>query len=170
MGKFFWYTLEGQDLNGKPVGGWDPDELRSIQDWSVRFALQSVEGVSEVASVGGFVREYQVDVDPEAMRGHGVNLAQVADAVRKSNLDVGARTLEVNGVEYLVRGRGFIKSLEDLEATVIVSRNNTPIRIRDVGHVSLGPALRRGALDDEGASGGGWSCRGTLHGKSIGGH
>ena len=151
LGQIFWYTLEGQDSSGNAVGGWDPDELRSIQDWSVRFALQSVEGVSEVASVGGFVREYQVDVDPEAMRGHGVNLAQVADAVRKSNLDVGARTLEVNGVEYLVRGRGFIKSLEDLEATVIVSRNNTPIRIRDVGHVTLGPALRRGALDDEGA-------------------
>ena len=151
LGQIFWYTLEGQDPSGKPVGGWDPDELRTIQDWSVRFALQSVAGVSEVASIGGFVREYQVDVDPEAMRGHGVNLAQVADAVRKSNLDVGARTLEVNGVEYLVRGRGFIQSLEDLEATVIVSRNNTPIRIRDVGHVALGPALRRGALDDEGA-------------------
>ena len=69
LGQIFWYTLEGQDSNGNAVGGWDPDELRSIQDWSVRFALQSVEGVSEVASVGGFVREYQVDVDPEAMRG-----------------------------------------------------------------------------------------------------
>lgn len=151
LGQIFWYTLEGQDPQGNVVGGWDPDELRSIQDWTVRYALQSVEGVSEVASIGGFVREYQVDVDPEAMRAHGVSLAQVANAVRNSNLDVGARTLEVNSVEYLVRGLGFVKDLSDLEATVVVARENTPIRVRDVGRVSLGPALRRGALDDEGA-------------------
>ncbi|MBK8012780.1 MAG: efflux RND transporter permease subunit [Deltaproteobacteria bacterium] len=151
LGQIFWYTLEGRDSEGRTVGGWDLDELRSIQDWSIRYALQSVEGVSEVASVGGYVREYQVDVDPEALRAHGVSLGQVAAAVRGSNLDVGARTLEVNGVEYVVRGRGFVKSLEDLESTVVVARESTPIRLRDVGHVSLGPALRRGALDDEGA-------------------
>lgn len=151
LGQIFWYTLEGRDEAGNTTSGWDPDELRSIQDWTVRYALQSVEGVSEVASVGGFVREYQVDVDPEAMRAHGVSLAQVADAVRNSNLDVGARTLEINSVEYVVRGVGFVKELGDLEATVIVARGNTPIRVRDVGRVSLGPALRRGALDDEGA-------------------
>jgi Cu(I)/Ag(I) efflux system membrane protein CusA/SilA len=151
LGQIFWYTLEGRDSEGRTVGGWDPDELRSIQDWSVRYALQSVEGVSEVASIGGFVREYQVDVDPEAMRAHDVSLEQVANAVRKSNLDVGARTLEVNGVEYIVRGLGFVKNLDDLEATVVVAREHTPIRIRDVGRVSVGPALRRGALDDEGA-------------------
>ena len=151
LGQIFWYTLEGRDPEGRTVGGWDPDELRSIQDWTVRYALQAVEGVSEVASIGGFVREYQVDVDPEAMRAHGVSLAQVANAVRKSNLDVGARTLEVNGVEYIVRGLGFVESLEDLEATVVVAREHTPIRVRNVGRVSLGPALRRGALDDEGA-------------------
>lgn len=151
LGQIFWYTLEGQNAEGRVVGGWDPDELRSIQDWTVRYALQSVEGVSEVASIGGFVREYQVDVDPEAMRAAGVSLAQVANAVRKSNLDVGARTLEVNSVEYIVRGLGFLESLEDLEATVILAREHTPIRVRDVGRVSLGPALRRGALDDEGA-------------------
>ncbi|MBX2812028.1 MAG: efflux RND transporter permease subunit [Myxococcales bacterium] len=152
LGQIFWYTLEGQDPHGQTVGGWDPDELRSIQDWTVRYALQSVEGVSEVASIGGFVREYQVDIDPEALRAHGVSLAQVTDAVRKSNLDVGARTLEVNSVEYVVRGLGKIKDLKDLEATVVVARAYTPIRIRDVGRVSLGPALRRGALDDEGAT------------------
>lgn len=151
LGQIFWYTLEGQDPQGRTVGGWDPDELRSIQDWTVRYALQSVPGVSEVASIGGFVREYQVDVDPEAMRAHGVSLSQVANAVRKSNLDVGARTLEVNSVEYVVRSLGFVKNPGDLEATVVVAREHTPIRIRDVGHVSLGPALRRGALDDEGA-------------------
>ncbi len=151
LGQIYWYTLEGRDPSGRTVGGWDPDELRSIQDWTVRYALQSAVGVSEVASIGGFVREYQVDVDPEALRAHGVSLAQVAGAVRRSNLDVGARTLEINGVEYVVRGLGFVRSLEDLEATVVVAREHTPIRIRDVGRVSLGPALRRGALDDEGA-------------------
>jgi Cu(I)/Ag(I) efflux system membrane protein CusA/SilA len=151
LGQIFWYTLQGRDADGNVVGGWDPDELRSIQDWTVRYALQSVEGVSEVASIGGFVREYQVDVDPEALRAHGVSIGQVANAVRRSNLDVGARTLEINRVEYLIRGLGFIESLEDLEQTVVVAREHTPIRIRDVARVTEGPALRRGALDDAGA-------------------
>ena len=151
LGQIFWYTLEGQDPDGNTVGGWDPDELRALQDWTIRYALQSVSGVSEVASVGGFVREYQVDVDPDAMRAHGVSLAQVAGAVRRSNLDVGARTLEINGVEYLVRGVGFVEELADLEQTVVAVQDSTPIRVADIGHVSMGPALRRGALDDEGA-------------------
>ena len=151
LGQVFWYTLEGQDPQGNPVGGWDPDELRSIQDWTVRYALQSVEGVSEVASIGGFVREYQIDVDPEAMRAQGVNITQIADAVRRSNLDTGARTLEINGAEYLVRALGFVENLEDLEQAVVLARENTPVRVRDVAKVSMGPALRRGALDDEGA-------------------
>ncbi len=151
LGQIFWYTLQGRDADGNVVGGWDPDELRSIQDWTVRYALQSVEGVSEVASIGGFVREYQVDVDPEAMRANGVSIGQVANAVRRSNLDVGARTLEINRVEYLIRGLGFVESLEDLEQTVVVAREHTPIRVRDVARVSEGPALRRGALDDAGA-------------------
>lgn len=152
LGQVFWYTLQGRDPDtGALVGGWDPDELRSIQDWTVRYALQGASGVSEVASVGGFVREVQVDVDPEALRAHGVSITQVADTVRRSNLDIGARTLEINGVEYLVRGRGFVESLEDIENAVVVARDHTPIRIRDVGRVSEGPALRRGALDDAGA-------------------
>lgn len=151
LGQIYWYTLQGRDPQGNIVGGWDPDELRSIQDWNVRYALQSARGVSEVASVGGFVREYQVDVDPKAMRAHGVTLAQVVSAIRNSNLDVGARTLEINSVEYMVRGLGLVQSLEDLESAVVIARENTPIRVRDVGHVALGPALRRGALDDAGA-------------------
>lgn len=151
LGQVFWYTLEGQDEHGRVVGGWDQDELRTIQDWTVRYALQSVSGVSEVASVGGFVREYQVDVDPEAMRANGVSLGQVAAAVKNSNLDVGARTLEINSVEYVVRGIGFVKTLQDLESSVVATRDNTPIRVRDVAHVALGPELRRGALDDAGA-------------------
>ncbi len=108
-------------------------------------------GVSEVASVGGYVREYQVDVDPEAMLASGVTIEQIARAVRESNLDVGARTLEINRAEYLVRGLGFIRTVRDLEQTVIATRKHTPIRIADVARVTLGPAQRRGALDDAGA-------------------
>ncbi len=151
MGQVYWYTLEGRDPDGQPVGGWDLHELRSIQDWQVRYALQAADGIAEVASVGGFVREYQVDVDPDAMRAHGVTLEQVFEAVRKSNLDVGARTIEINRVEYLVRGLGFIRSLEDLELAVVKTEDFVPIRIKDVAHVALGPALRTGALDKEGA-------------------
>lgn len=151
LGQIFWYTLEGHDPDGKTVGGWDQHELRSVQDWTVRYALQAVPGVSEVASIGGYVREYQVDVDPEAMLGHSISLEHVVHAVRQSNLDVGARTLEINRAEYLVRGLGFIENVGDLEETVITTRNHTPIRVRDVARVTLGPAGRRGALDDAGA-------------------
>jgi len=151
LGQVFWYTLEGQDKEGNSAGGWDLQELRSIQDWTVRYALQSANGVAEVASIGGFVKEYQIDVNPIAMREHGIQLMDVFNAVRQSNLDVGARTIEVNRVEYMVRGLGFIKSLEDIEYTVVKSENNVPIYIKDVAHVALGPALRRGVLDKEGA-------------------
>lgn len=151
LGQIFWYTLEGQDENGNPTGGWDLDELRSIQDWYVRYALLSADGVSEVASVGGFVREYQIDVDPDAMRAFNVSLGDVFDAVRKSNVDVGARTIEVNNVEYIIRGLGFIENLDDVEDTVLAVHDNVPVRIKDVAHVSMGPALRRGALDKAGA-------------------
>ncbi|WP_277214225.1 efflux RND transporter permease subunit, partial [Isoptericola croceus] len=88
-----------------------------MQDWQVRYALQSVEGVSEVASVGGFVREYQIDADPDAMHAYGVSLAQVIRAVQRSNADVGARSIEVNRVEYAIRGVGFLRSVEDIEET-----------------------------------------------------
>ncbi|MEX2602426.1 MAG: efflux RND transporter permease subunit [Balneolaceae bacterium] len=151
LGQIFWYTLEGVDSNGNPAGGWDPHELRSIQDFQVRYALNAVEGVAEVASIGGFVQEYQVDIDPVAMREADVTVTDIANAVRKSNLDVGARTIEMNRVEYLVRGLGYIESLEDLEESVVAVRDNVPIRIRDVAHVALGPAQRRGALDKSGA-------------------
>jgi len=152
LGQVFWYTLEGRDVEtGQPTGGWDLDELRTVQDWNVRYSLQSAEGVSEVASVGGFVREYQVDVDPDAMRAYGVTLAEVYNAVRKSNIDVGARTIEVNSVEYVIRGLGFIRKVEDLENTVVKSNDNVPIYISNVARVSTGPAMRRGALDKGGA-------------------
>ena len=150
LGQVFWYTIEGHNQNGDPTGGWDPDELRSVQDWIVRYALLSVEGVSEVASVGGYVREYQVDVDPHAMKAYGVTLNQVLSAVKGSNVDVGARTMEVNRVEYIVRGVGLLENVKDLENTVIKSIDGTPVFIRNIGQVLLGPALRRGALNKEG--------------------
>ena len=151
LGQVFWYTLEGRDAEGNPTGGWDLDELRSIQDFNVKYLLSGVQGVSEVASIGGFVREYQVDVNPDAMRGAGVTLAQVISAVRESNLDVGARTIEVNRAEYVVRGIGFIESVEDLEHTAIVSRDGQPILLSQIAQISTGPALRRGVLTKEGS-------------------
>ncbi|HRQ65822.1 MAG TPA: efflux RND transporter permease subunit [Xanthomonadaceae bacterium] len=152
LGQVYWYTLEGRDPDGNPTGGWDLDELRSIQDWYVRYGLLAAEGISEVASIGGYVREYQVDVDPDALRAHEVTLQQVFDAVGKSNLDVGARVVEINRVEYLVRGLGFIETLSDLEKAVVAVRpGNVPIRVSDVAVVKFGPAQRRGALTIGGA-------------------
>ncbi len=150
LGQVFWYTLEGRDEAGNPAGGWDLGELRTIQDWYVRYGLMAAGGISEVASVGGFVREYQVDVDPDAMRAHNVTLEQVFLAVKMSNLDVGARTIEINKAEYVIRGVGFIKSIEDIEHSVVKVNNNVPIYIKNIAKVSTGPALRRGALDKEG--------------------
>lgn len=151
LGQIFWYTLEGQDKQGNPTGGWDLHELRTVQDWYVRYALMSAEGISEVASVGGFVKEYQIDVDPDAMRSHNVSIEEVVAAVRMSNQDVGARTIEVNKVEYLIRGIGFVKTAEDIKNSVIKVTDNVPILVKNVAHVSLGPAQRRGVLDKAGA-------------------
>ncbi len=151
LGQVFQYTIEGRDPDGNPTGGWDLHEVRSVQDYYVRYALQAVDGVSEVSSVGGFVREYQIDVKPEAMRAFDVTLDQVFTAVRRSNIDVGARTMEINRVDYVIRGLGFIESLEDLEQTTVAVRDNVPITLREIATVGLGPALRRGVLDKEGA-------------------
>lgn len=151
LGQVFWYTLEGRDENGNPAGGWDPQELRSIQDFYVKYGLSSAEGVAEVASIGGYVKEYQVEIDPVAMKSYQVNVADIMRAVQKSNLDIGARTIEFNRVEYLVRGLGYIKNINDLEEAVVVARNNVPVRIKDVSRVQLGPATRRGGLDKAGA-------------------
>ena len=151
LGQIFWYTLEGRDPDGNPTGGWDLDELRSVQDWYVRYGLMGAEGIAEVASVGGFVKEYQIDVDPDAMRAYGVRLDEIFTAVKNSNVDVGARTIEINRIEYVVRGLGFIENLSDIEKTVVKVTDNVPVYVKDIGHVSLGPALRRGALDKGGA-------------------
>ena len=151
LGQIFWYTLEGRDTNGKVTGGWDLQELRSIQDYYVKYGLSTASGVSEVASIGGYVQEYQVDVDPEKMRQYSIGLTEIVQAVKQSNQDIGAQTLEMNQAEYLVRGLGYVKSIEDIENAVVTSENFTSIRIRDVGKVTLGPAPRRGILDKEGA-------------------
>ena len=151
LGQVFWYTLEGRDQNGNPAGGWDPQELRSIQDFYVKYGLSSAKGVSEVASIGGFVKEYQVDIDPNAMKAYGVNAAQIMAAVKNSNLDIGARTIEYNRVEYLVRVLGYIKNISDLEESVVTTHNNVPVRLKDVAKVNYGPATRRGGLDKGGA-------------------
>ena len=151
LGQIFWYTLEGRDENGNVTGGWDLQELRSIQDYYVKYALSSASGVSEVASIGGYVQEYQVDVNPELMRQYDIGLNQVVKAVKESNKDIGAQTLEINQAEYLVRGLGYVKSISDIENAVVTSEDYTSIRIKDIGKVSLGPATRRGLLDKEGA-------------------
>ncbi len=151
LGQIFWYTLEGRDKDGKPTGGWDLEELRTIEDWQVRLKLRSAIGVSEVASIGGFVREYQIDVDPDAMRAFNVGLEEVFEAVRQSNIDVGAQTIELNRVEYLVRGIGFIKTTQDIEDAVITVNDNVPVQIKHVAKVTWGPQIRVGALDKTGA-------------------
>ena len=151
LGQIYWYTLEGRDPDGNPAGGWDLEELRTIQDWYARYWLLAVDGVAEVASVGGYVREYQVDVDPDAMRAFGVTLTDVFQAVRASNVDVGAKTIELNRVEYFIRSVGFIKQVSDIENSVVKVRDNVPVLIKQVAAVTLGPATRRGALDKGGA-------------------
>jgi len=151
LGQVYWYTLEGRDKEGKPSGSWDPQELRSVQDFYVKYALTAAKGVSEVASIGGYIKEYQIDIDPNAMKAQGVSIGQIIKAVKESNLDVGARTIEFNRAEYLIRALGYVKSLEDLEKSVVTVRNHVPIRIKDVAKVNFGPASRRGGLDKGGA-------------------
>jgi Cu(I)/Ag(I) efflux system membrane protein CusA/SilA len=151
LGQVFWYTLEGRDDQGNVTGGWDLHELRSIQDYYVKYGLASSTGVSEVASIGGYVQEYQVDVDPNRLKEYNIPLQKIVEAVKNSNRDIGARTIEINQVEYIVRGLGYVKQLSDIENAVIAEKNNTPILIKDVAKVTLGPAARRGILDKEGA-------------------
>lgn len=126
-------------------------ETRTVQDFYVKYGLNAVEGVSEVASIGGFVQEYQIDVNPNALKAYNIPLHKVMQAVQKSNKDVGAKTIEINQAEYLVRGLGYVKKVEDIEKAVVAVQNNVPIRIKDIGVVSLGPATRRGVLDKDGA-------------------
>ena len=151
LGQIYWYTLEGRNpATGEPTGGWDPAELRSIQDYQVRYSLASASGVAEVASIGGFIKEYQVEANPDAMRAYGLTLMDLMHAIQNSNLDIGAETIEINKVEYLVRGLGYIKTISDLEEAVVTVRNGVPVKLKDVAFINLGPATRRGGLDKEG--------------------
>lgn len=142
LGQIYWYTLEADGAN--------PAQLRSLQDWYVRYQLNAVEGVSEVASVGGYVRQYQIDVHPDRLRAHRVTLPEVYEAVVRSNIDVGAKVVEQNGLEFFIRGVGFLKGIEDIENIVIRQEGGTPLLVRNVAHVTMGPDFRRGGLDKGG--------------------
>ena len=142
LGQVFSYTVEGE---GKSL-----DELRAIQDWYVRYQLY-VPGVAEVASVGGFIREYQVDVDPDKLRAFDISLGQVYGAIEASNSSVGGKVIQKGGAEYLVRGLGWITHLDDIRNAVVTERNGVPITVERLGTVQLGPAFRRGALEKNGS-------------------
>ncbi len=133
------------------TGGHNLSQLRSIQDWNIKLALESVPGVSQVASVGGFVRQYQVNVDPNRLAAYNIPIMKVADAVRAGNKDVEGRVVEFSGAEYMVRGRGYIRSIGDIEDIVVgTNGNGTPVYVRDVGRVQLGPDIRRGVAELDG--------------------
>ncbi len=151
LGQIYHYVL-------RPPPGMDLAELRTRQDYFIKYALQSVSGVAEVASIGGYVKQYQIEVDPDRLRYHDVTLSRLIDAVEASNIDVGAKTVESGGMEFIVRGKGFIgagknepATLDQIENTVITSRDGIPVRVGDVAAVQVGPAFRRGALDLNGA-------------------
>jgi Cu(I)/Ag(I) efflux system membrane protein CusA/SilA len=139
LGQIYWYTVEGP---------YDLGTLRTIQDYTIRYALQSVPGVSEVASVGGHVLEYTVEVDPATLYSYGIEISQVVDAISRANLDIGARTLETSGMEFIVHGSGQLEDVQDLEETLVTTINGTPVTVADLAVVSTGPAFRRGALAD----------------------
>lgn len=143
VGHVYWYTVEG--------AGYDLGELRAIQDWYIRYQLNSVPGVAEVASIGGFVKQYQIDIDPDKLLAHNVSLAHVVQAVRQSNNDVGGRLLEMNNIEYVIRGLGYVQELKDLENIVVgTSDAGTPVFVKDIATVQMGADIRRGLLDKNG--------------------
>jgi Cu(I)/Ag(I) efflux system membrane protein CusA/SilA len=141
VGQVFWYTVEGPQ---------DPGTLRSIQDWFIRYQLNSVPGVAEVASIGGFVRQYQIDVDPSKLRAYKIPLEKLFEAVQRSNSNVGAKVVEANDMEFVVRGLGLIESVKDIEGIPLASMNGTTVYLRNVATVQLGPEFRRGVLDKGG--------------------
>ena len=143
VGQIFWYTVEGETQ--------DLSELRSIQDWFVRYQLSSVPGVAEVASVGGAPREYQIDLDPEKLRAYGISLGEVYSAVARSNSSVGGRVIHQGNAEYLIRSIGWIENLDDIRNTIVARRGvGTPINVGMLGAVQVGPAFRRSVLEKDG--------------------
>ena len=150
LGWVYQYYLS-VDPAAAPNGGYDLGELRSLQDWFIRYQLNAVQGVAEVASIGGFVRQYQVEVDSQKMRALGVSLNMVMTAVARSNLNVGGKTIEESGMEFVVRGLGLVKNVKDLEQIVLLERAGAPIYLKDVARVELGGDFRRGVLDVDGS-------------------
>jgi Cu(I)/Ag(I) efflux system membrane protein CusA/SilA len=142
VGQVFWYTLEGE--------GHDLGELRALQDWFVRYQLNAVPGVAEVASIGGFVREYQIDLDPNKLTAYGVSLRDVMEAVQRGNNNVGGKVIEQNGVEYVVRGIGLIRGLRDVGNIAVSASGGIPVYLSSLGTIQLGPGFRRGALEKDG--------------------
>ncbi len=151
LGQIFWYTLEGRTNEGKPAGGWEPQEIRKVQDFFLSYALQSVKGVAEVGSIGGNISEYQINLNPHEMRQYGVSLNDVMLAVKNANINTGARTMEINRVEYLIRGVGNINGVSDLEIVPIKLIESKAVYLKDIATIALGPAFRRGGLDKDGA-------------------
>jgi len=169
VGQVFWYTVENgyfcpdhpqESFDGPGIcpidnkklipSTYDLSKLRSIQDWYIRYQLNSVSGVSEVASVGGYVKQYQIDIDPNKLIYYNVKITDVLNAVKSSNIDVGAKVFEEGSVEFIIRGLGFIKSIEDIVNIAVSTRDGVPVYIKDIGVVTTGPDFRRGALDKEG--------------------
>jgi Cu(I)/Ag(I) efflux system membrane protein CusA/SilA len=178
LGQIFWYTVENgyycpqhpQKAYGEPGkcpfdqqklvrSKHDLGELRSLQDWYIRYQINSARGVAEVASVGGFVKQYQIEVDPDKLFSYRIKISSLLKAVKESNLDVGAKVFEEGGAEICIRGLGFVKSIKDLENIVIGTHQEVPIYLKNVARVVLGPDFRRGALDKEGIE----VCGGVVH-------
>src|SRR6202047_4547104 len=125
-------------------------DLRSLQDWYLRYQLETVPGVAEVATIGGFVREYQVNLDPDKLRNYGIPLSTVIERVRASTNEVGGRLLEMGGAEYMIRGLGYLHSLSNLETVPVATKNGTPVLVRDLGTVTFGPDIREGVAEWQG--------------------
>ena len=143
VGHVFWYTVEGK--------GYDLEQLRTLQDWFIRYQLNTVPGVAEVASIGGFVREYQIDLDPNKLFAYNIKVGKVMDAVKASNKDVGGKLIEQADAEYLIRGSGYVKSKADLENIVVgTDMRGIPVYLKNLGTVQIGGAIRRGMLDING--------------------
>ncbi|MBU4485635.1 MAG: efflux RND transporter permease subunit [Candidatus Delongbacteria bacterium] len=150
LGQIFWYTIEAFDENGNRNHEWSIQELRSIQDYYVKYSLASSYGVSEVASIGGHVKEFHIDLIPSALQLYGITLNDILNSLKNSNLDISARTLEINKVEYFVRGIGFLENIEDIEQISVKNEDNKPVYLKNIAKISIGPADRRSALDKNG--------------------
>ena len=142
VGHVFWYTLDAKHL--------DPGEQRALQDWYIKFALQTVPGVSEVASFGGFEKQYQLVVDPQKLQYYNISMRQVMQSIQTSNNDVGGRKFEMNDMSYIIRGLGYIKDQSDLENTAVTNNKGIPVRLKDLGTIQMGGDIRYGIFDNNG--------------------